>query len=87
MKRELKKIDILSLANVLALIYLVFGLVYFPVGIFMGNFSVSGFFNFLSQYLIYIISSIIGGWLLGAVFAFLYNFFSSKVGGVMIHLD
>jgi len=92
----LKKIGVLSLAKMLALLGLVWGIVsgivrgalvelYAPI---MGPVGRWGFsaLGGVAVFVLMVILGIVGGFILGAVIAFLYNAFAGWIGGVEIDL-
>ena len=91
-KKEIRAIDVMSLAKVAAVINAIYG---FFVGLLLSV----GFFiwpvpgiqqisRMIGAGLIIVVPLIYGiiGFLAGAIFAFIYNFVASKVGGVKIRL-
>jgi hypothetical protein len=88
----LKRIGVLSLARIIALFGLIWGIVsgivrgtlvelYAPI---MGPFGRWGFsaLGGVAVFILMVIIGIVGGFILGAVIAFLYNVFAGWIGGI-----
>jgi len=90
--QEIKSIDIFSWAKIHALFGIVIGLVYgicvaFVFGLFGLAKEMSGVVAFgVMSIIIFPIVLGISGFICGAIMAFLYNIFASKVGGVQVEL-
>ncbi|MFA4877339.1 MAG: hypothetical protein WC586_07985 [Methanoregula sp.] len=88
----LKSIDIISWAKIEALFGIVFGLFYGVLFAVMGaavgsSRGLPGLEAFgLMTIIIFPIIFAIMGFICGAIMAFLYNFFASKIGGIQIEL-
>ena len=89
----IKSIDIMSWAKIQALFGIVLGLFYGVLFAIMG--TVVGFnkgmpgleaFGFMTIVIFPIIFAIMG-FICGAIMAFLYNLFASKIGGIKIELE
>lgn len=102
MMKEIKKINKISLANIVAMIYGVIGF-FASVCVFVFSFtqaivesgsrgSVIGFVFFnigitiLFALIVSIITAIIG-WLIGLLIAIFYNMFALRLGGIKIELE
>ncbi|WP_321505402.1 hypothetical protein [uncultured Methanoregula sp.] len=88
----IKSIDIMSWAKIEALFGIVFGLVYGVLFALMGiaigyGKGMPGLEAFgVMTIIIFPIVFAIMGFICGAIMAFLYNFFASKIGGIQIEL-
>ena len=85
-KVNLKKVGVLSVANVAALIYLVLAVVYYLAGLATGDIVYGSFLLGLSGFFMILISFAIGAWIGGLLFGVLYNLFSKRLGGVELYL-
>lgn len=90
---EIKSVDIMSWAKIHALFGIVFGFVY---GILVGvvltavgaSLAKGGMVAFgIASVIIFPIIFGIMAFITGAIMAFLYNFFASKIGGIKIELS
>ncbi len=89
--QELKKIDVVSFAVVMGLVYAVIGVVFGVIAAIIGGAlalfggAAIGALGVLAI-IIYPIGFFIIGFIGGAIFAIIYNFIASKYKGVLIEL-
>ncbi len=89
--QELKKIDVVSFAVVMGLVYAVIGVVFGVIAAIIGGAlalfggAALGALGVLAI-IIYPIGFFIMGFIGGAIFAIIYNFIASKYKGVLIEL-
>jgi len=88
--KEIKKIDVTSLAVVSGLIYAIIGFIMGVLTALLGsaaamigmNITMVGFLAIILYPIMFFIAGFIGG----AIFAIIYNYISSKFGGIKIDL-
>ena len=90
--KEVRRVGVISVANIYALISAIFGLIMGLITAFMScavgaALDVPGFgFGFIGIIILPILYGI-GGWVSGVIGAALYNLVAGRVGGIKIELE
>ncbi|MAG39884.1 hypothetical protein CMI41_02875 [Candidatus Pacearchaeota archaeon] len=84
-RKTLKSVDVLSLANVMGLLYLVLGFLY-GILLLLDNYVNLAIWDF-TVLPIAIISLGLSGWVGGILCGWIYNIVASRIGGVKFNLN